>query len=680
MAVNLSPVGGVAAQFFTNTGAVLTGGKIYTYLAGTTTPVAAYTTSAGNVAWTNPIVLDAAGRVPSGGEIWLTVGITYKFVLKDSTDVLIGTYDNISSAFNTDASLVSYTPAGTGAVTTNVQAKLRQYVSVKDFGAVGDGVTDDTAAIVLALNNGGHVVFPTGTYKVTTVVINNVDNLSVDASSAQFTSIYGNLFSIQGCDNFQWNGGKFNAGTGKNPAYDIPGTPTVVPSNFTVFQSNIAVVSNMIVINTPSNPAPCITAWNVGQIQINNNQLFYGGDNTIWAFGCFHVTSNGNLILNQERGRGICYQQTNQGAMVGNVVAEGKGDALNVHGSANIAITGNSVYNMTTDTAILQLGTGISIEWDENASPTTIAAAVADPQLYNSVFSRNITVSGNTVAKVPIGLRIGNNAGITGNNYGNQGQVVVDGNNFFGLGQGILTGTSRQIRISNNMISTSNTACVELSMATDTGGFKSQNIYIANNRFSQFNINLLGYNAIQFQGGTPLITQQFVITDNEWDNGNGGAGLCNIALSTYGLNARNNSYAAGTTTPVLSNQVAPFNYQPQFADQTGANALAGMFIPGTSTDFTQTGAVGDSFTTVFTMPTGSSVAAQIQIGNADRLVCWGMIYAQNGDTPSLTFTGTGGATYVQMSGSNIQIKGNTSSGAAPYGGYYSIKYSLLKPA
>ena len=38
MAVFLSPVGGVAAQFFTNTGAVLTGGKLYTYAAGTTTP------------------------------------------------------------------------------------------------------------------------------------------------------------------------------------------------------------------------------------------------------------------------------------------------------------------------------------------------------------------------------------------------------------------------------------------------------------------------------------------------------------------------------------------------------------------------------------------------------------------------------------------------------------------
>ena len=95
MAVFLSPVGGVAAQFFTNTGAVLTGGKLYTYAAGTTTPLVTYTTSVGNVARTNPIVLDSAGRVPDGGQIWIT-SAQYKFVLKDSNDVLIATWDNVS--------------------------------------------------------------------------------------------------------------------------------------------------------------------------------------------------------------------------------------------------------------------------------------------------------------------------------------------------------------------------------------------------------------------------------------------------------------------------------------------------------------------------------------------------------------------------------------------------------
>jgi hypothetical protein len=112
MAVFLSPVGGVAAQFFTNTGAVLTGGKLYTYAAGTTTPQVSYTTNAGNVARTNPIVLDAAGRVAEGGEIWIT-SAAYKFVLKDSNDVLIATYDNVLGIGVVNYEIQNFT--GTGA-------------------------------------------------------------------------------------------------------------------------------------------------------------------------------------------------------------------------------------------------------------------------------------------------------------------------------------------------------------------------------------------------------------------------------------------------------------------------------------------------------------------------------------------------------------------------------------
>jgi hypothetical protein len=102
--VYLSPVGGVAAQFFDNNGVPLTGGKLYTYQAGTTTLQTTYTTSAGNVARTNPIVLDSAGRVPNGGEIWIT-SQAYKFVLYTSVDVLIATWDNVSAG-----GAASYTP------------------------------------------------------------------------------------------------------------------------------------------------------------------------------------------------------------------------------------------------------------------------------------------------------------------------------------------------------------------------------------------------------------------------------------------------------------------------------------------------------------------------------------------------------------------------------------------
>lgn len=93
MAYNISGFAGAGAQFFDNNGNPLSGGLLYVYTAGTTTPVTTWTSNSGAVANTNPIVLDSAGRTPN--EIWLNSGVTYKFVLKTSTGVLIGTYDNI---------------------------------------------------------------------------------------------------------------------------------------------------------------------------------------------------------------------------------------------------------------------------------------------------------------------------------------------------------------------------------------------------------------------------------------------------------------------------------------------------------------------------------------------------------------------------------------------------------
>lgn len=109
--VYISPVGGVAAQFFDNSGNVLTGGKLYTYQAGTTTPQASYTTSAGNVARTNPVVLNAAGRVPDSGEIWIT-SQAYKFVLETSAGVLIATYDNVVAAGSGTYTVQNFTGDG----------------------------------------------------------------------------------------------------------------------------------------------------------------------------------------------------------------------------------------------------------------------------------------------------------------------------------------------------------------------------------------------------------------------------------------------------------------------------------------------------------------------------------------------------------------------------------------
>jgi hypothetical protein len=105
MTVSLSILAGAAAQFFDNNGVILSGGKLYTYAAGTTTPLATYTSENGATAHTNPIVLDSAGRVP-GGELWLTNGLSYKFGLETADAVLIGTYDNVLGG--SDAGAVAF--------------------------------------------------------------------------------------------------------------------------------------------------------------------------------------------------------------------------------------------------------------------------------------------------------------------------------------------------------------------------------------------------------------------------------------------------------------------------------------------------------------------------------------------------------------------------------------------
>jgi hypothetical protein len=90
--VLLSPYG-IGQQFFDDNGVPLAGGLIYTYQAGSSTPLVTYTTNGGTIANANPIVLDAAGRVPQ--EIWLLTGYSYKFVLQTANAVLIQTLDNI---------------------------------------------------------------------------------------------------------------------------------------------------------------------------------------------------------------------------------------------------------------------------------------------------------------------------------------------------------------------------------------------------------------------------------------------------------------------------------------------------------------------------------------------------------------------------------------------------------
>jgi hypothetical protein len=99
-------------QFFDANGQPLVGGKVYTYAAGTTTPITTYVDAAGETTNTNPIILDSRGMA----NIWLLTTASYKYAVYTAADVLIFTTDNIGVTLTT-ASFA--TPPIIGSTTPN---------------------------------------------------------------------------------------------------------------------------------------------------------------------------------------------------------------------------------------------------------------------------------------------------------------------------------------------------------------------------------------------------------------------------------------------------------------------------------------------------------------------------------------------------------------------------------
>ena len=136
-------------QYFTAGGIPLVGGKVYTYAAGTTTPLATYTTAAASTPNANPVILDSRGEA----SIFFSAA-NYKIVVKDSLDSTIWTQDNLPGdqaatilanlAASSGSSLVGHIASGTGAVATTVQTKLRELKSLADkLPASFNAATDD---------------------------------------------------------------------------------------------------------------------------------------------------------------------------------------------------------------------------------------------------------------------------------------------------------------------------------------------------------------------------------------------------------------------------------------------------------------------------------------------------------------------------------------------------------
>jgi len=132
------------AQFFDASGSPLVGGKVYTYAAGTTTPLETYTSESAVTPNTNPVILDSRGEC----DLWFSPASSYKVVLKSATDVLQWTVDNIST-YGTLASQNSNNVAITGGTITGVTLTVNVIGDVSgNAGTVTNGVYLDAVQTV----------------------------------------------------------------------------------------------------------------------------------------------------------------------------------------------------------------------------------------------------------------------------------------------------------------------------------------------------------------------------------------------------------------------------------------------------------------------------------------------------------------------------------------------------
>lgn len=199
--VLLSPVGN-GQQFFDNNGVPLSGGLIYTYQAGSTTPFTTYTTYNGTIPNSNPIVLDASGRAPQ--EIWLQTGYNYKFVIQTSTGVTLQTLDNLYGILQTGNSSGATIPSGL------ISMWSGSIGSIPTGWALCDGTsgTPDLRNRFVIASGGTYAVGTTGG-SADAIVVSHTHTATV-SDPGHFHALYGTTVPI---------------GSGQGAAADVTGSP-----------------------------------------------------------------------------------------------------------------------------------------------------------------------------------------------------------------------------------------------------------------------------------------------------------------------------------------------------------------------------------------------------------------------------------------------------------------------
>jgi hypothetical protein len=556
-------------------------------------PIAAFFDAALTIPAVQPIRTSGGYPVYQGTPARLYVNSDYSIQVQNKNGSVVYSApaaterysDAVISEIN--ASQVQYDPDGLGAVPTTVQTKLRETVSVKDFGAVLDGVTNDSAALQAALNTGKSVLIPHGVCLYNTSVTFVADNQCIYGlgNDSVLKSGSGSVYiSSNGFDNLTIRDLKID-GTGTN-----------------------------------------------GGIRVNNdsqnfdilNVYFFEGQQRVWLFECDHVTvqnctfdttgygviaqigfvSNyvlvdGNIAQNMRSDFVEANQATTAGASefwtISNNIYSGHQDYptagteerfVGITEVRGVIITGNVIRNTAGDSAIHLEDTFGETVISNNIFDNCLCSGGNDGYIYLLNSDEHTIISGNIFLRTDPTLPLAYALDTSSASYTNRTQFVnnrVMGSGDTGNMSGLSLGNQSNTLIANNVFD-SLVRAVRIS-ATSSAAFVSNFV------------NACGSGIELTRTSTSNAGSDWLIADNFFKG----------TVGTYDVYARENTN--GTSAPkrwtVQGNR---FVKAVEIRGAAGATAGAS----GDAEDITY---FNNTFATGSTLTIGGTMSQRIRFGN-----------------------------------------------------------------
>lgn len=387
----------------------------------------------------------------------------------------------------------------TGAVNRAINLKLADFVSVKDFGAVGDGSTDDHVAIQNAVNLAQNIYFPasTGAYIVgTTINVPSNTNIIIDNSATvkAASTLTGDIFKATSVNNVNFNGGTID---GNSASSGANGINIVTSTNCSVKNCTIknTQAHSILIAGTSSTycqyiliennnlsytiTSPCFTFIYTNYLKLIGNTIHHSASAGMTSGASSYITASNNQAYSNTADGLAFGDSCSYLTITGNNSANNGAEGINIDGCNHATITGNTSYNNLL---------GITV-WNRSPGNSNAGYNIVDSNVIESC-GQNILI-----ADSQPGIVVSNNIIRNSGNFSplsgttNYGIYVISGagttisNNLIAnsVASGIYCLSAVDITIKNNFIENNGHYGIELVTGTGVGRIVVANNYLLGN-------------------------------------------------------------------------------------------------------------------------------------------------------------------------------------------------------